>query len=531
MRRWARVAASLSACAILLLGLSEASSATSSAANPVPGTEAGTVTKAPPVRGNLGTNLGAVTYYDGLVPFANLMDQAGDWVPQRVGGPWGSGSPLVLRRDGWPALLRAGQFASAVLAEVRYPAGVYAVSWAGRGSFDINGTTFGTGAGGSRRQVTLDGRSLVVLNLRATDPANPLRSIRLTVPGESPNAVFRSSYLRQLAPYRAVRFMDWQRTNATFADPVRTFSCGNRTLPSSYSQGTGRGVSVERMVQLANILGVDPWFTIPAEATPDWITCHAKVVSSRLLPRLKPRYEFSNETWNPTFRAFHDLTAEGQRLGLGGGDAYLGLQLRVGQRHAAAMSLVARTFAAAKRPVVRVLAGQAANAWVLDRRLAAAGAATNTDEIAIAPYLGIPGADPFDSAQAAAISRWTQQLLFARLAVAQNTEVNRWIADHVALARRSGKRLVAYEGGQHLAGDPGNAALTSLFTRANRSAQMGAAYRTYLGRWRMATGNALFMHFSDVGPYTRFGSWGALEYPGQRTSPKYAALSAYALGT
>ncbi len=530
MRRRARIAASLSGSAILLLGLSATSSATSSSTSFALASAAVTATTSTAVRGNLGTNLGAVNYYDGLVPFANLMDQAGDWVPQRVGGPWGSGSSLVLRRDGWPELLRPGQFASTVLAEVRYPAGVYAVSWAGRGSFDINGTTFGTVAGVTRGRVTLDGQSVVVLNLRATDPANPLRSIRLTVPGESPTAVFRSSYLRQLAPYRAVRFMDWQRTNATLADPVRTFSCGNRTLPSSYSQGTGRGVSVERMVQLANILGVDPWFTIPAEATPDWITCHAKVVSSRLLPRLKPRYEFANETWNPTFRAFHDLTAEGQRLGLGGGDAYLGLQLRVGQRHAAAMSLVARTFAGVKRPVIRVLAGQAANSWVLDRRLAAAGAAANTDEIAIAPYLGIPGADPFDSSQAVAISRWPQPVLFARLAVAQNTEVNHWIADHVALAGRSGKRLVAYEGGQHLAGDPGNAALTNLFTRANRSAQMGAAYRTYLGGWRAATGNALFMHFNDFGPYTRFGSWGALEYPGQRTSPKYAALWRFALG-
>jgi hypothetical protein len=37
------------------------------------------------VAGNLGTNLGAVTYYDGLVPFANLMDQAGDWVSDDIG--------------------------------------------------------------------------------------------------------------------------------------------------------------------------------------------------------------------------------------------------------------------------------------------------------------------------------------------------------------------------------------------------------------------------------------------------------------
>ena len=49
----------------------------------------------------LGTNLGQVNYYDGLVPFANLVDQASDWIPQITGGSWGSGPALTLRRDGW----------------------------------------------------------------------------------------------------------------------------------------------------------------------------------------------------------------------------------------------------------------------------------------------------------------------------------------------------------------------------------------------------------------------------------------------
>jgi hypothetical protein len=202
--------------------------------------------------------------------------------------------------------------------------------------------------------------------------------------------------------------MDWQRTNSTFADPTRTFSCESRTLPSSYSQGTAGGVSVERMVQLANTLGADPWFTIPHEASQEWVTCHARVVAASLAPGLTPRYEFSNETWNPIFRSFHDLSEEGRRLGLGGGDTFLGLQLRVGQRHVSAMAAVAQGFASSGRPFVRVLAGQAANAWVLEQRLNAAGATDATDEVAIAPYLGVPGANPFDPAEAATISRWTE---------------------------------------------------------------------------------------------------------------------------
>lgn len=481
--------------------------------------------------GQLGTNLGAVTYYDGLVVFANLMDQASEWIPQRTGGAWGSGDPLTLRADGWPASLAASQYATAVLAEVRYPAGTYAVSWSGKGTFDINGRSFGSPTvSGGTGTVTLDGSSIALLNLRTTNVSDPVRSIDVRVPGESPTAVFRSTYLARLTPYTAVRFMDWQRTNSTFADATRTFTCANRTLPTSFSQGTPAGVSVERMVDLANTIDADPWFTVPHEASPDWVTCHAKVVAARLEVGLTPRYEFSNETWNPQFRAFHEVQAEGVADGLGSGDAFLALQQQHGLRHVETMAAVQAVFATAGRPFTRVMAGQAANAWVLEQRLGATGATTATDEVAIAPYLHVHGYNLFDAADAAEVATWSQATLFANLATSQTTEVDAWTGDHLALATRFGKRLVTYEAGQHLAGDTANATLTSLLTAANRSSAMGTAYATYLNRWKTMTGGALLMHFTDVGPFTQFGSWGALESPEQTTSPKYAALVAYADG-
>lgn len=483
-------------------------------------------TRATAAPGRLGTNLGAVTYYDGIVPFSDLMRQASDWIPQREGQPWGTGASLSLRRDGWPARLAAGQYATAVLAEVRYPRGRYQVSWSGTGTFDINGTTFsGTNGHGV---VDLDGTSMVLLNLRVTAVSNPVRAIRVRVPGERAGAQFRAIYLRQLRPYRVLRFMDWQRTNSTLADPVRRFRCTTRVLPGYYSQGTTMGTSVETMIALANTLGVNPWFTIPHEASDDWVRCHAHAVAALLRPGLTPRYEFSNETWNPVFRAYSDLTTEAQSLGLGGSDDYLGLQLRVGQRHARAMRIVGEEMRAAHRSFIRVLSGQAANSWVLQQRLSTGG--TQTDEIAIAPYLGLPGANPFDPTEASTIAGLTVSQVLARMDIAQRTEVNVWIDDHLALARSSGKRLVAYEGGQHLAGDSSNDQLTSLFTRTNRNAGIAPRYRTYLNHWRAVTGNSLFMHFSDVGPYTRYGSWGALEFPEQAVAgtPKYLELRRFA---
>lgn len=217
-----------------------------------------------PAAGTLGTNLAGITYYDGLVPFSDLVRQAGDWVPQQAGAEWGAGPPLSLRTDGWPARLRSGQYATLPVAEMRYPAGTYRITWKGDGSFDVNGAEFSGRAG--RGSVTLDGTSLVLLNIRATDPANPLRAVRMIAPGERPGRMFRGAYLRSLAPYRAMRFMDWQRANGTFDDPVPTHSCATRVRPGSVSQGQRRGASVEVMVALANATGADPWFVIPHTA-------------------------------------------------------------------------------------------------------------------------------------------------------------------------------------------------------------------------------------------------------------------------
>ena len=59
---------------------------------------------------------------------------------------------------------------------------------------------------------------------------------------------------------------------------------------------------------------------------------------------------------------------------------------------------------------------------------------------------------------------------------------------------------------------------------------MELIYDEYLRGWN-ARGGGLFMHFTDIGAYSRYGSWGALEEIGQTSSPKYDALYAYATGS
>jgi hypothetical protein len=103
---------------------------------------------------------------------------------------------------------------------------------------------------------------------------------------------------------------------------------------------------------------------------------------------------------------------------------------------------------------------------------------------------------------------------------------------NAAVAKKYGLKLVGYEGGQSLVGFNGaenNSAMTLLFEQANRSPRMESVYTQYLQNWA-ASGGDVLVHFNDVGAFTKYGNWGALEYQDQdpNTAPKYRALMTFA---
>jgi hypothetical protein len=97
---------------------------------------------------------------------------------------------------------------------------------------------------------------------------------------------------------------------------------------------------------------------------------------------------------------------------------------------------------------------------------------------------------------------------------------------HATVAQKRGLQLIAYEGGQHIVGREGvenNEKLTNFFIKLNRHPAMYDLYTQLLNDWKKA-GGKLFIHFVDIGKPSKWGSWGALEYLEQKSSPKYKAL-------
>jgi hypothetical protein len=78
--------------------------------------------------------------------------------------------------------------------------------------------------------------------------------------------------------------------------------------------------------------------------------------------------------------------------------------------------------------------------------------------------------------------------------------------------------MTAIQGGEN------NDAVTALFHAANAHARLGDIYGQFYDAWTELGGD-LFCHYSSVGKWSKWGSWGLMEYGDQdpMSAPKFRA--------
>jgi hypothetical protein len=514
----------------------------------------------------LGTNLDAVIDFSPQVPFLDLFKLSRDWYTQSASVfDTEEAFRLNLDADGWvrslaptgngPALFtRACTLVFSMGAvtggteegRFPYPAGDYVVRYDGEGTLEYNFAASRISGSTGRDVIRVTplepGIQICITQSDPGNNGNYLRNIRLYAPGHealAEDAIFDPEFLARLAPFGALRFMDWMRTNDSTQAEVET-----RPLPEHARYSTEAGVPAEIMAALANTLEAKPWFNMPHRATDAYVTEFATVIRNTLDSDLDVYVEYSNEIWNNQFLQGSFIEEEGiEKFAAMPGSNFDRRLNRFGERTAEICDIWREVFGNDAGRVNCVMGGQAANTFIAQEALECpmSSLAPCRDHgitaLAIAPYIGDSiGLPDFEST----VEDWTEDddgglgQLFTEL----NTEsvlgdaegglptVRDRIAFHAELALDQGVELLAYEGGQHLVGvgaPAENFQLNTLFDAANRDARMGALYKSYLNTW-IAEGGGLFMHFSDTGSYSRFGRWGALELPDQSGSPKYNAL-------
>ena len=487
-------------------------------------------------RSPIGMNLGAWVDYSTTQPFVDLFRTARSFDDK-----------LDLDEHGWVRSLRPGEVAQTYLVwdlNGAYPGGHYHVFYDGKGRIDYGGA--------ARRLTHRPGHDLINVKAREggfwlriveTDPKDYIRNIRVIMPGGTcrddrtvwartredcppgqylsfaehyDEVVYNPAFLRFMRPYSVLRFMDTMRTNGS---PVREWA--DRARPDDATWSTAAGAPLEVMVDMANRLRADPWFTLPHAASDDYVRRFARYVKEHLDPARKVYIEYSNETWNGQFPQFRYMIEQGKKRRLPGDQYQQGTEY-YSERAVEIFRIFEDEFGGSER-LVRVLATQAANAWLAEVILSHKDAHKHADALAIAPYfggyLGDPGADT---------DRMSLAALFRELRGKALREAIGWMRNHAKVAKKYGVDLIAYEGGQHLVGHGGaenNERLTRLFQRANRSPLMRPLYLHYLDAWK-AAGGKLFVYYGQPGKYTKWGSWGIAETLDQPRSaaPKLDAV-------
>ena len=476
----------------------------------------------PNAKSPLAINLGGIADWSTELVFVDAFKQSRTWISQAEGKPWGKGPALDMTADGWVRRLKPGQRAETILLNVgtHKPAGQYVCLYEGKGRIEFRIDARVTHRAPGRIVLDVRPANAIFLSITETDPADPVRNIRVIMPGFEKTChaqPFHPALLKRWAKFRAVRFMDWQRTNGS---PVVTWS--DRSTPRRATQSGPKGVAVEYMVQLANAMGADPWFCMPHQADDDFVRRCAQLVKETLEAKRKIYVEYSNECWNGQFPQARYCQAKGKALKLSG-NAFQAQLFYYSKRSVEIFRIWEEVFGSTDR-LVRVMASQSANPWVSQQVATFQDASKHTDALGIAPYFGHGLGSPKTQNE---VAKMTVEQVLAACKDAIDAK-HKTLVRQAEIARKCGLDLIAYEGGQHLVGHGGaenNKALETLLHTANRDARMKALYLRDLASWKQA-GGKLFAVFSSTGRYSKWGSWGVLEYHDQdpATAPKYQAL-------
>jgi hypothetical protein len=474
---------------------------------------------------HVGMNLGSVRYWSTDFPFADMVKIGNGWTSRDAKGT--GGGSLRLRADGYPASLEPGQQAVLPVAwsHTRYPQGPYVVLWEGKGRLGFPLSRVVVRENQPSRMVieVADTSGPLQVAISHTDAGDPVRNVRFLWPGTEATyeaQPFNPGFLERLAPFSLVRFMDWGSTNGS---PLVEWA--DRPRPGDLGYGTAKGVPVEVMVDLSNVLRADPWFCIPHQASDDYVRKLASLLQARLAPELRPHIEYSNEVWNRVFPQFRWASEQSERLGLPRPSGMP--SVFYARRSVEIFRIFAEVWGADSKRLVRVVAGQAVWSRFQEDALAWRDTAAQVDVLAVAPYFKAEAAgDPKNVEATLALS---SEEIHEQMLQSVRGKVATAIRSNAQLARRHGLELLAYEAGSHDTSAQFPAAyqdrMVALFKAAHRHRRMRAVYDEYLALW-IESGGGTLAHYSFIGGWSKYGLWGCLEHLTQdpAEAPKYQAL-------
>ena len=502
----------------------------------------------------LGINTNEVREDTSSIPFVDLFKAS---IPFPETFPWLSKKEVEYDKNGWPKNLHGGVAGTKFLNRLpagTVPDGFYTVLYEGEGKIHYgNDATLVVHRPGKDIIEIKAGKDNILnasLVIKETNPKNYIRNIHILMAGgickntpyrhvqnkqDCPKndylsfeknyktILFNPYYIDFMRHFKVVRFMNM---SGMTRNPIEDWKDRNTLEKASWGgKPQSRGAPLEIMVELANQLKANPWFSLPYKASDDYIKQFAKYVNKHLDPNLKVYVEYSNETWNPIFVHHEYAIKMGLKQNLDK-DKNIAGQKYYSKRSVEVFNIWEKEFNGTER-LIRTMGGWSSNPRLSSLLLSYNDAYKHTDALAIAPYFTaklkkIREAETTDDIFDLLTSKYSKNGLAASI---QQMRVQQKVAEAF------GVDLVAYEGGQHLVDwdtrrvddDP-----NPLLYAANRDPRMGELYLEYLRAWNNA-GGKVFVLFSAPRIYSWYGSWGLKEYISQARSdaPKFDAALKY----
>lgn len=408
----------------------------------------------------MGMNLSSFDYWSTEFPTIDQFKRAGGWFTScdtGVGSCTFTDDDKKAGKSGWDTLEQARldldengwvrslpdaddtrvkyRFVSAILFDGdqgAHPAGTYTVLYDGKGEIEYSGgSNLRRGTGRDQMDLSDEVGSQLVVRIRSIDERDPIRHIRVIPPGGvcsqarrvyvreaadcvaagsgdfitlealSATQVWHPLFLADLKGVRALRFMDWARTNNS-----QLASWADRPLKTDAFWTGPHGVPVSAMVNLANALQADAWINLPPKVDDEYARRLALLIKSTLDAKAQLILEYANEPWNWAFPTSHWMREQAMLRWpdkmTGPPPAYADLSWEAsyswyGMRAAQLCRIVKAQFGAEAARVKCVTNAQAADPWTAQQQLDCPYALADTggvrcreafDAVSIASYFG-----------------------------------------------------------------------------------------------------------------------------------------------
>lgn len=504
---------------------------------------------------SIGINLPGLNDWNRSLMFADMMKQSRAWGTPAAA--WVALPASALDEQGWPR-----QDAAVVVSTIGGPSvnepnapyvppGVYNLSFQGTAvvtpqaspNVTVRNMQFDPATNTSEAEVVVASNA-PQLFLKFANTVGGVKNVKLLRPGyKGTGKVFSDEFIALLSPFSTLRAMDYLSTNN---NPVVNWV--ERTTINSATQGGVKGGSWEHLVELANLTGKDLWINIPQGANDQYVLELAKFLKANLGSNRKIYVEYSNELWNYVFpqakanlntavaeviagnTTYTDLkacTTEDFAASTGACNSYTVATKRVAARSVQISRLFSQIFGygAINNTVLPVYAGQYANPWGLQTGLDYIrkyhGAPSSfLHGIATAPYYSLGSLSTSTTLTMpqifSAFDSYLKNSSYPMFSVGMYNASWSYVrgqvydgslsrtASPLALAKYYGIKSLAYEGGPDY-GQNTNA--LALKNQSNFDSQMGNQLSSYLMNW-YGCGNDMFVYFSMVGAYGRYGYWG-----------------------